>query len=595
MGRIFTQYSADGSTGTAVREEGVSVKYGNIAIGAKENFVAEMGYSEFRNLEVLQQYGVRYKNYTNPCENYQTLLDGNSIPIGQIGKDAGLGVWSGQTSDESKQFYPIQFQPILKLNSEKQYSSSGLTFTFDEFNNAYPTKIEITWSRTINGEKTNLSNKVFYPNKPVYFCENEVEDYNGILIVFYSMNMPKTRLKIFSIEYGEGVFFYGENLRNVKISQEIDPISSQLASNTADFVLDNNKEMGLPFQTKQPLSIYFNKRLLSTTFIKDVKQKSQFLWQIKSEDYIGLMSEVQYYGGMYNKKKAIEVLSDIFNVAKIPFEIDDIFLEETITGYIPFTNCREALMQVVFALGAVVDTSNSDVVKITKLNEEVQQTIPRERIMQGQTFDEELKITSVEITYHSYNAIDETINVYDANENGIGERIFVRFQQPLHSLNITNGEIVESGTNYAIVNANSECILTGKKYEHITQIKRLTDQTTMIERTAAIENATLVNNENVDKLIEKCYNWITRVNSTNLTIIEGKKIIGDDVVRYGQAKYGAIKYGAILPKTVLYDKKISLGDEIITETEYLGDIQGKVIKQSFSLNGGIIAKKCVIK
>ena len=196
------------------------------------------------------------------------------------------------------------------------------------------------------------------------------------------------------------------------------------------------------------------------------------MWSIQSEDYIGLLDSIPYYGGMYTNKNAVELLTDIFTVAKVPYSIDDIFSNAVVTGYIPFTTCRDALMQVAFAIQAVVDTSNSEIVKVFALEEDVKQTIPLNRIMQGQNFSDDETVTGIEVTVHSYKPITETIDVYDSSESGTGQNIFVKFSEPLHDLSITNGTITQSHTNYAVINANTGCILQGQKYEHTTQTCR---------------------------------------------------------------------------------------------------------------------------
>ena len=65
----------------------------------------------------------------------------------------------------------------------------------------------------------------FTPNSAFYFCRQFVEYYNKVVITFNSLNLPYNRLKLRSIDYGYGTYFYGDELRNVKLIQEIDPIS----------------------------------------------------------------------------------------------------------------------------------------------------------------------------------------------------------------------------------------------------------------------------------------------------------------------------------------------------------------------------------
>ena len=575
--------------------KGVAIRYGDVAPEAKENFVPESASSKFDTLAQLQQYNLNFPNYANPCELYQTVLDGTASAFPSVPEQANLGLWSEQISNDDGTFTePI----VLELESVGQYSSQGLTLTFDTYNGIFATRVGIKWLRVTDEGITTLAEQEFTPDNAFYFCRKQVENYNKVVITFYSLNMPKNRLKLRVIDYGYGTFFYGDELREVKLIQEIDPISTQISINTADFTLDSKSDMEYSFQVKQPLSVYFNGELKATIFVKKSTRKAKRLWSIQSEDYIGLMDSIPYYGGIYSNKNAVELLTDIFTVAKVPYSVDDVFADAVVTGYIPFTTCREALMQVAFAIQAVVDTSNSEVVKVFALKEDVKQTIPLNRIMQGQNFDDDETVTGVDVAVHSYKPIIETVDVYDANESGIGQNIFVKFSEPLHDLSITNGEIVSSGTNYAVINANAGCILTGQKYEHTTQTRRKNNPVVLaseVEKIVAVDKATLVSQYNIDNVLEKCYNWLIKTNSTNLKIVEGKHVQYGEAIKWGEKKWGEFKWGGYNPNIVTYDKPVNVGEKIQAETEYLGVVSGRLIKQSFNLNGNIIIKEAVLK
>ena len=595
---------------------GVSIRYGDVAPEAKENFVPTASESQFDTLEQLQQYNLNFPNYANPCELYSVVLDGTATAFPSVPDQANLGLWSERISNDSGFFVnengkkePI----ILTLTSDGQYSSQGLTFTFDTYNQIYPTHINIKWYRNgqlivDDGKSMNID---FYPDDAYYFCRNKVNNYDKVVVEFHSLNMPKNRLKLRVIDYGYGTFFYGDELRNVNLIQEIDPISTQISINTADFTLDSKSNMEYSFQAKQPLSVYFNGELKATTFVKKSTRKAKILWNIQSEDYIGLMDSMPFYGGIYNNKNVVVLLNDIFEwqeetqTTKIPYKLDEVFANETVTGYIPFTTRRDALMQVAFAIQAVVDTSNSDVVKVFALEQDVKQTIPLNRIMQGQNFADDETVTGVEVTVHTYKPITKTIDVYDATESGTGQNIFVKFREPLHDLSIMNGSFAvdEKGnelkhTNYAVINANAGCILQGQQYEHTTRTRRQDNPVVLaseIEKVVAIESATLVSQYNIDKIIDKCYNWLIKTNQTNLKIVEGKHVQYGDYIKYGEKKYGTFKYGEKYPNIVTYDKGVNVGENINAETEYLGVVSGRLIKQSFNLNGNIIVKDAVLK
>ena len=578
-----------------MNNKGVEIRYGDVAPEAKENFVPTASESEFDTLAQLQQYNLDFPNYANPCELYQTVLDGTAQAFPSVPENANLGLWSEQISNDDGIFTePI----VLELESVGQYSSQGLTLTFDTYNGIFATRLSIKWLRITDEGITTLDEKEYTPDNAFYFCRNFVKNYNKVVITFYSLNMPKNRLKLRVIDYGYGTFFYGDELRGVKLIQEIDPISTQISINTADFTLDSKSDMEYSFQAKQPLSVYFNGKLKATTFVKKSTRKAKRLWSIQSEDYIGLLDSVPYYGGIYTNKNAVELLTDIFTVAKVPYSIDDVFADAVVTGYVPFTTCRDALMQVAFAMQAVVDTSNSEVVKVFALEEDVKQTIPLNRIMQGQNFTDEEIVTGVEVAVHSYKPINETVDVYDANESGTGQNVFVKFSEPLHDLSITNGTITQSHTNYAVINANSGCVLRGQQYEHTTQTRRKNNPVVLandVKKIVAIDNATLISRYNIDNVLNRCYNWLINVNSTNLKIVEGKHIQYGDYYKYGEHKYGTFKYGQKYPNIVIYDETVNIGENIKAETEYFGVVGGRLIKQSFNLNGNIIIKEAVLK
>ena len=577
-----------------MNSKGVAIRYGDVAPEAKENFVPTASESEFNTLAQLQQYNLNFPNYANPCELYSVVLDGTASAFPSVSENANLGLWSKQISQEDGSFQrPI----VLELESAGQYTSQGLMLTFDTDNGIFANRLSIKWLRITDEGITPLSEIEFSPDSASFYCKNFVENYNKIVITFYSINMPQNRLKLRAIDYGTGTFFYGKELKNVRLIQELDPISSQIAINTADFTLDSKSNTEYSFQQKQPLSIYFNGKLRATTFVKKATRKSKRQWSIQSEDYIGLMDSSQFYGGIYTNKNATELLEEIFLTAKVPYHIDAVFGDKFVTGYIPYTTCRDALMQVAFAVQAVVDTSDSDVVKVFELENEIKQHIPLRRIGQSPTFDEDETVTGVEVTAHNYKAISEAVDIYDSEESGTGKNIFVKFREPLHDLSIENGEIVSYGTNYAIINANEGCVLKGDKYEHTTQTKRKNNPIVLAsdaEKVLSIENATLVSHSNLDNVLERCYNWLVRTDTSKLKIIEGKHVQYSKNVKYGQKKYGSFKYQNS-KNAVSYDEAVNVGDKITFDTEYLGIIEGTAIKQSFNLNGNIIVKDTVLK
>ena len=540
----------------------VLVKYSDVAIGAKESFNISTGEKlGASNIDLIKTDGASFKRYDIPFALNSMILDGEGEFLPENGL-AEIGFISKQLSDENGDFAePI----IFELSSLETFTSSGLTIIFDESKGVYSSHINIKW---YNGDLL-LDGADFYPDSANYFCNKKVEFYNKIIITFYSLSLPANRLIVNQIEYGIKVEFSGNELRTAKCIQEIDPISTSVPINIFDFTVDSKKNIEFSFQAKQPINLIFDGETKAVTFVKNAKRKSKTIWDINSEDYIGLMDSISFNGGIYVNKNAVELLDEIFAVAKVPYNIVGEFNNIYLSGYIPYTTCRNALMQVIFAMGVVADTSNVDTVKIFSLSQNVSQEIPRRRIRTGQSFDDETRVTAVELVSHVYSEITESVVAYEAENSGTGNNIFVLFNEPLHDLAITNGSIVESGANYAVINANSGCKLTGNKYKHTKVVHRKSNPlvlSTDIEKIVSIENATLVSLGNVDSLLELCYNYIVNTEQTNMKIIDGGN-----------------------------EQNTTVGDLISFETEYIGNKTGRINKQTFSLVGGILVKDSVIR
>ncbi len=562
-----------------MNRRGVEIAYGDFAVGAKEDFIAQASEQEpYVDMSELQVYDLNVPDFINPCERFIAILNGKGVPFPENPENENMGYVSSQISGTTGDIVPT----TITLESDELYTSQGLTFTFDKAANIFPTNMNIKWYRDTSETLELLSDMDFTPDSTFYFCRNYVEKYNRIVITISSLNTSFCRLKIRAIDYGYGTMFKGDELRNVKVTHQFSPLATELGIGTVDFTLDSKHDINYVFQPHQPLSTFFNGELVATTFVKSSKRKAKKLWDVKSEDYISVLDSAQFVGGMYTNKNAVELLTEIFAVAKVPFQVSDELSAATVTGYLPWDSCRNSIMQVCFAIGAVITTPYSDVVQIGVAQKEIVQTIPLNRILQGQNFSTSDEITGVEIFSHSYTAKGTRETLYDASESGEGENIFLKFSEPMYNVDVAQGTLIEAGTNYAIFNAETKySVLRGYRYTHTTKSHILKDSLLSpkdVENIKRIESATLVSDDKIEMLLPKCYDWFKSATQTNLKIVEGKHNIEID----GESK-------------IEYDKPVKLGERISAQTEYLGDVTGMIVKESFNLNGGIVIKEAVIK
>lgn len=539
----------------------IRVEYGVINNDAKEGFVPELlNCAEISNAENLTQDDVEYKNYSNPCEKYAVLLDGGHLPIPETTASENMGVWSEYASDEFGSFG--NSFPTVKLVSDESFSTDGLTLYFDTKNNVYPTDVSISW---YNGDALLLS-KNLSPSSPIFPIYEEVNDFNKIEISFRKMNTPYSRLRFNAIQYGTLLVIEEKNIKNIKVHQAISPISTTIPIGTLNMSFLNYSNADYDFSARESLKVFDNNTLIGQFFIENANQTNRQQWNIKAEDYVAALESAEFVGGIYVNEYANNLLTEIFNTANVPFVIAEQLKEVPVSGYIPYTTCRAAVQQVLFAIGAYCKTAYSTNVEILELDPNVSEKISLDKIMQGQNITVDADITEIELMGHNYIESQAETTLYQSKETA--ENVKVIFSEPMHDLSIENGEIIQQGVNYAIISCNESGVLKGKKYDHDTFGKsKLNDKRTSkkIYNKKTIRNATLISYQNIDKILDICYNYITRNATARSKIIET-------------------------------DTPLMVGRFYDVETDRFGVISGILSEQNFSLHGGKkIIKETVIK
>ena len=544
---------------------GVLLKYKGVAIGSDESFrVDDESTPPAPFVDYAQMFSdsSNIPNYGNPCEPYSVVLEGLSVPIPDEPEKAQMRYWSNELNGDIS---TVNFQIV----ADALFSSAGISINFETVRDIFPTTVGISWYR----DDTLIATQLFRPTSARAFFDQKVEMYNRVQIVLFNLNMPRHRFRIESISFGLNTEFTGKDLKNTKISQQIDPVSAKIPINTCNFTVISDN-IDFVFEQRQPIEIYFNDKLVGLTFIKNSAQKNAQVYDVQCEDYIGVLEGATFKGGMYNRQKASAIVSDICSIAGVPIDIAPELENVLLTGHIAYGSCRSALQQVLIASNGVTDTSGTTLLRIKILKNSLTQTIPPERRKQGVNVSEETKMTEVRITQHSFTPIFEETTVYEADRSGTGENIEIVFSEPLHSLSITKGKIIEQGVNYAIINANAGCVLKGKKFSHTTSVKSRKNPNVLRtdkENVFSITNATLISTDNVDKVLDVCYNRYVKNKTVRAKIVEGRNADGS------------------------FEQPVNLGDLIEIETPFAGKLRCVAESQSFHLNGGILVKDTILR
>lgn len=535
----------------------ITIKYGDIAVGAKENFEISKIQNELLGISQSEQIlqNIAIGNYENPIEQYSVVLDGLSLPLKKNMENTNSGFWSETISNQDNNFEsPI----IIELVSDESFITKGITFEFDKYNNFYPSNMNIM---VYLGENLQ-SDFDFSPDNYMYFCNFGQEmEYNKLVITIYSLNVPYNRLKIRNIIFGEGVVFLSNEIKNASISHNVDVSSLTLPISTATIRLRTSRANDLNFEEQQPLTIDSNNNVESKVYIKSAKRINNTDFEITAEGEISLLDGVDFVGGIYSNKVAYDLYKEIFNISNTLYSIDESFKDVVVGGYLPYSTCRVALQQLAFATNAVIISSYIEGIKV----------VPYDSIMnasgkfiglgrlKSQNVDTQKAVGSITVTAHEYAQETTEQKTIFEDKGTINEatEIFVKLNTPHYDFSVINGAEIESGDNFIKAIANSGCKIVAKEYKHTTSQKTLV-LNEKSKNAKSISNATLVNTQNIDKVMEKCYNY------------------------YSKNKIGKMSIIDIEP--------IKVGEIIKAKTLYAEGIQGVVASQNYNLVGNIFVK-----
>lgn len=367
----------------------VRIVYEDIAVGARED--AEIS-------STAAQAGSRPADLPAGVEPVPiATLELNHWLLGgdrQLKRSQPIGFWSAQVSGGTGTFAS---PPTITVDFGRQYTSLGIYLRFDTATGDYCSALDIRWYR---GTKL-LDEKTFFPDGTEYFCENTVQAYSRVVIQLKKTHLPYRRARLSRILFGIIRTFLRDELRQVKVTEQVDLISAEAAVNTLDFQLDSKSDVEYMFQLRQPVYAYNGEVLVGVFYISDSSRKGEHLYSLSCVDAIGVLDEDTVPAAVYEARPARSMLEEVLD-GKFRLELDPVLEGETVTGYLPDCTRREALHQIAFALRAIVDTSGTGGVRVYRLPDGAPVELPPGRVYTGGSVDTSAVVTAVSVTAHSY-------------------------------------------------------------------------------------------------------------------------------------------------------------------------------------------------
>lgn len=414
--------------------------------------------------------------------------------------------------------------PSITITFNSKFTSVGILLTFNMFSGDYCTDINVKWYR--DGEL--LSNMDFQPDNVRYFCNNYVHLYDKILITFKKTSKPYRPVFLTRIDYGIYRDFLDDELLQTDCLQEINAISETISINTLSFTVRTRSNIPFDLQKKQRLGLYFNGDLIGNFYLKNGSRKNKTDFYMDSHDAIGVLDGNEYAGGIYTGQLVPDVISDIFESEDFDYRVDEAYSSTSLHGYIPYTTKRNALQQIAFAIGAIVDTSNTESVAIYPQQTEVTGRFDESSTFEGMTLEHTDIVTGIRLTVHSYQESQEENELYNDVLTGMAEIVF---SEPYHGLSVDGGTIIRHGHNYAVVSGfGGPVVLKGKKYHHLTnQLLKENPDIVFNKNIKEVTDATLIHSGNATQALERIYAYYQRAESVVGDVLLQEKVIGQVV------------------------------------------------------------------
>lgn len=302
-----------------------------------------------------------------------------------------------------------------------------------------------------------------------------------------------------------------------------------------------------------PVYAYHGDTLLGKFFFKNAVRDGSVFYTVSCVSGVGLLLDSDHYGGLYTGETVGTVIADIIG-GIVPYTIASDVAATPLFGWLPIGTRRDNLRAVLFAIGAVLEKDTAGETNIVYPAETDAASIADDDIYAGGSVDLATPATGVDVTEHSYLSLasDDTETLYDGEVAADtivtpgGKTVFgalVTFSAPYHDLHAENGNILESGVNYAVLGQSPACVLTGRAYTHTTRIvsRRQSGGTPNV---LSAKEAYLVNSLNSELVADRLMGYYANARLISSDIVMHSEAPGDHVALtdpFGDAADGYIR------------------------------------------------------
>lgn len=268
-----------------------------------------------------------------------------------------------------------------------------------------------------------------------------------------------------------------------------------------------------------PVWYYQNNDLVGKFYIESVKRVARYQYQLNCISAIGRIDKMRHGGGLFQTTTFGAVLQHILAAGlhgdgdpAIEYSIDDDIAELPVSGWLPYDTKRNNLYQLIFANGVNIIKNADGNPRFTFVYTSggTPEHIEDEQIFMAGNVEYQKPYSMVTVMEHTYSAITSGVEPSVLYDNTDGERVSnaeIWFDQApviVSTLVASEGLTIVSATeNSAVITGNGT--ISGIPYTHTTRTVSKVNETGDEEKTASVEQCTMVNAINSQNLLNRLY------------------------------------------------------------------------------------------
>ena len=284
-----------------------------------------------------------------------------------------------------------------------------------------------------------------------------------------------------------------------------------------------------------PIEYWRDGELFGKFYIRTVQRIARDQYRVECISAIGLLINVTFYGGVYTVKPASDLIDEIMATIGYTngtdYTIDADVGAQPISGWLGISSSRDALQQVMFAVGASVLKASDGSLRFSYNEGAVPIVMDSSHVYMGGSIGYLEPATSVVVTEHGFyqTALDEEVELYNDNVEATNKVVY--FKEPCHSFRVTGTITYTAYDNYAIVSGAGSLI--GKKYTHTTkELTYAVPNTNTAPHVVTVSEATLVNSSNSYYVAKRVANYYGAAKDVKIGLVIDEPTHTGDLIQF---------------------------------------------------------------